>query len=298
MWERGRKRPLVRAMKILSRANLKLKIGLAILILLVLITVIGPAIYSFILKDIDPTSAGSFRPYLPPSFEHPLGTDLYGRDWLALIIKGLGYSLIIGAMAGGLATLIAVTLALVAGYKGGICDTIVRSITDTWLVIPSWPILVVATVYIKIIDIYTMSLILAIFSWAWTARTIRAQILSLKEMPYVSLAKISGLSDLEIIYKEILPNLIPYVIVGFAYAVVGAILAETGLRLIGLGPTTLETLGFLIGFSMEWGALSLGMWHIVVPPILVLTLIFIALNLINMGLEEEFNPRLKKITGL
>ena len=167
---------------------------------------------------------------------------------------------------------------------------------DHGLIIPSLPILIVAAIYVRL-DLTVMSVLLTIFIWPWAARTIRAQILSLKERPFIDLSKVSGFSSLEIMFKDIIPNLAPYIGVAFSYTVIGAILTETGLRVIGLGPGYLISLGYLINDVIEKGLISMRVYNIVIPPILLLVLIFVALNLINIGLEESFNPRLKKITG-
>jgi len=273
-----------------------LRAGLGILLLIVLMAIFEPLINGYLLKGHKSTEFGLFERLLPPSYEHPLGTDHFGRDLFALQLTGLLYSLVIGLIAGGVATIIAVVIAVTAGYTGGKLDAILNSATNAILVIPSLPILIAITAYVRM-DLILMSLTLAVFSWPGAARATRAQILSLKEMSYVELAKVSALNKVEIMFTEILPNLIPYIIVGFANAIVGAILAETGLRMIGLGPSEIPSIGFLLNRAMDSGALAQGYYQMVLAPAFLLILTFISLNLINVGLEEVFNPRLKKITG-
>ncbi|MCD6469992.1 ABC transporter permease [Candidatus Bathyarchaeota archaeon] len=280
------------------RYNYKLKIGFALIVTLVFLALIETPINYVRFGESDPLRTGAFGRYLPPSIKHPLGTDLVGRDMLSMILEGLKNSLILGVEVGTISMIIGTVVAIISGYKGGLYDTILRTLTDSILVLPSWLIFVILTLYMRLESIHSFSLILAIFNWPWVARTIRAQTLAIKKLPYIDLAKMSGLRDLEIIFREILPNLLPYVIVGFANALMGAILAESGVRMIGLGPSTLITLGLIIYWSMNWGVLSLKMYHIIVPPILLLVTIFASLNLLNIGLEEQFNPRIKKITGL
>jgi len=240
---------------------------------------------------------GLFEKYLPPSSENPLGTDHLGRDIMALVFTGAKWSLLIGFIVGGLSILIAAVVATVAAYMGGIWDGFLNSVTNATLIIPSLPILLVIAAFTRM-DLISTCLILAVFGWPWAARTIRAQILTLKERAYVDLAKVSGLNSFEMMFTEIVPNLAPYIGVGFANAVVGAILAETALRMIGLGPANIISLGALLNWAMQSGALSLKYYHILLSPVVFLITIFLSLNLINMGLEEIFNPRLKKITGL
>jgi peptide/nickel transport system permease protein len=273
-------------------------IGLALLGTLILIALLQPVLNRLLIGDINPVSMGTYQAYEDPSLTHPLGTDRWGRDWLALLILALRYSLIIGALAGIAATFIAVIMGFVAGYKGGRTDGAMRTFTDMVLVIPSWPILVTMAAYIKGLSIPVMALLLALFSWAFGMRTIRSQVLSLRAQPYVELAKVSNLKDREIIFQELIPNLLPYIGVAFAATTVGAILAETGLELIGLGPGgNVITLGLMVNFALRWGALALGKVELVFAPVIVLILIFVSINLINIGLEEVFNPRLKRVTG-
>ncbi|MBE0695424.1 MAG: ABC transporter permease [Anaerolineaceae bacterium] len=272
--------------------------GASILIFLILVAIFQPLINKALIGDVHPISMGTYESYLEPSAQHWLGTDRWGRDWMAELVLGLRYSLVIGALAGVVATLVAILFGFIAGYKGGLIDNGLRTFTDMILVIPSWPILVTLAAYIQGLSIPIMALLLAMFSWPFGMRTIRAQVLSLRAQPYVDLARVSNLNDLEIIFQELVPNLLPFLGVALATSSVGAILAETGLELIGLGPGgDIITLGLMVNFSLSWGALALGKYELLFPPVIVLILIFVSLNLINMGLEELFNPRLKRITG-
>jgi len=281
----------------LLKTSRMLRVGLGILLVLVLLAVLEPWINNYRLGGHKSIEFGIYERHLPYSYEHPLGTDLFGRDILALQFTGLRYSLMIGAVAGSIATLIAVVVATTCGYLGGKIDAVLNSATNAVLVIPALPILIAIATYVRM-DLQLMSLTLAIFTWPWAARTIRAQILSLKERGYVELAKVTNFNNLEIMFAEILPNLAPFIGVGFSYAIIGTILAETGLRVIGLGPGEIPSLGLLLNWAIGYGALSQGRHQMVLAPTTFLVLIFISLNLINVGVEETFNPRLKKITGM
>lgn len=279
------------------RRSLYFRIGIIILGLLIATALVQPWLNTWLLGEIDPVTMGSFDAYIDPSAEHPLGTDRWGRDWLALLLIGLRYSLLIALLAGSVATLIGIVVGFVAGYKGGRLDSVLRTFTDMVLVIPSLPLLVTLAAYIPRVNVMVMALLLAAFSWPFTTRTIRAQVLSLKERPYIDLAKTSGMRDWEIIFTEILPNLMPYLGVSLAISMGAAMLAEIGLQLIGLGPGNINTLGLMINWTMRWGALGLGKWQMVFAPVGCLVLFFVALNLINIGLEQAFNPRLRAVTG-
>ena len=279
------------------RTPITFKIGISLLLVMIILSMLEPTINGYILKGHQPLESGVFEKYLHPSLQHPLGTDHYGRDVLALLIVSLKNSLLIGAIAGGIATLIGIVIATAAGYLGGKIDVLLNGITNTLLVIPSLPILIAIAAYTRL-NLFLMSITLAIFRWPWTARLIRAQILSIKERDYIELARISNMNSLEIMFLEILPNTAPFIGIGFANSVIGVIFAETGLRLLGLGPGELSSLGLMINWALKYGAISSRHYALLVAPAGTLTLIFITLNLINIGLEETFNPRLKKITGV
>ncbi len=273
------------------------RVGIIILGVILLLAAIQPVISKAILGDRRPLEVGAGGVFEKPSWRHPLGTGRMGRDILVMTLLGLRYSLLVGAIAGGIATMVGIVVGFVAGYKGGVVDTILRTGTDTFLVIPSWPILVTISAYVLKLSIPIMALLLAVFSWPFAARAIRSQVLSLREQPYIDLAIVTNMPDLKIIFGEIMPNVLPYLGVAFANSVIGAILAMVGLELIGLGPPNIVTLGLLMNWGISWGVVSMGNVQIILVPALLLVLLFLALNLINMGLENVFNPRLRRVTG-
>jgi len=280
------------------RESKLLAIGVFIFLLICLLSIIQPVLIKGLIGELNPMEVGSFAIFDPPSTAHPLGTDRYGRDVMALLLLGLRYSLSIGLLAGIVSTFIGTVVGLITGFYGGWVDNILRSATDMILVIPTLPLLITLSVYIKDMDVVSMAFLLAAFSWPFSARTIRAQVLSLRERSYVDLARASGMSRIEIIFQEIMPNLLPYLGVSLAASIVGAILAEFGLEVIGLGPGNIATLGLMINWAIGWGSMTLGKWALIAAPAGVLILIFLSLNLINLGLEQTFNPRLKGTTGL
>jgi len=284
-----------RALNVLKYSKKSLS-GFLILLVLVVLASIGLQVYKARF-EVDPTIPAAFYPSLYPSPQHPLGTDHYGRDILAMALVGLGNSLIVGVVGGLFATLIAVIIGFTAGYKGGFVDHVLRSLTDTFLVIPTWPIFATLAAYVTIRSMVAFGLLVAAFSWPGAARAIRSQVLSLRSREFVQLAVITNMRTLEIIIFELMPNLLPYIFVSFSYATMGSIMAETALRFLGLGPPDVPTLGYLVNIYIPMGYLSimpLTMFFIIA----LLAAIFIAFNLINIGLDEYFNPRLKKITGL
>ncbi len=277
--------------------NKRFLVGLILFLIVCLLALLQPVLVRWRLGEISPMTTGTYPLYVDPNMENFLGTDRMGRDVFSVLLVGLRYSLMIGLMAGSIATFLGILVGFIAGFQGGRIDSALRTFTDMFLVIPTFPILVTLSAYLRGMNVVTMALLLAIFSWPFSARAIRSQVLSLRERGYVDLARVSGLGSMEIIFQEILPNLLPYLGVGLAVSTVGAILAEVGLEVIGLGPGNVATLGLMINWAIGWGAMSLGKWHLIAAPAGALVILFFALNLMNIGLEEAFNPRLKGTTG-
>ena len=279
------------------RASPKLIAGGSVFLLLILAAVLSEPINDARLDHHRSTEIGVFEVLEPASPRHPLGTDHFGRDVLALLFTGIRNSLIIGLIAGGIATAVAVTMSLIAGYVGGRVEAAVTSFTNAVLIIPSWPIIAIIVVFVDRVSIMFLALLLAFFSWPWPSRQMSPQIASLRQRPYVDLAVITGFSRWSIMFREILPNFLPYVVLGLTYAISGNIIAETGLRLVGLGPGEITSLGQLINWALYTGTLAQGYYVIALSPIVLLVLVFVSLNFINLGLEEVYNPRLKRVTG-
>jgi peptide/nickel transport system permease protein len=278
-------------------ASTKFQMGATILGVLIVLAVLHPFFSWVIGGGVNPIDLGAYDRWEVPNSYHWLGTDRYGRDLMAMALQGLAISLEVAAVAGLLSTAFGVIIAFVAGYKGGMIDAVLRTTTDMFLVVPSFPLLITLSAYVRSVSILTVALMLAIFSWPFAARPIRSYVLSLRNRPYVELARVTNLNDVQIIFQELVPNLLPYIGVGFANAALGAIFALVGLEVIGLGPGNIIDLGLMINWSISWGAMSLGAWPIFVAPVILLSLLFIAVNLVNIGLEEIYNPRLRSTAG-
>lgn len=277
----------------------KVRVGLIILIALVLAGILEPLITEFRFGALDPLEIGAFPKDQPPSPRFPLGTDYLGRDYLTMFLVALRNSLAVGFLAGVAAILIAIIVGFLAGYKGGFIDSLLSSITNAMLILPSWLLLATLVAFApRALGIVESALLTSIFIWPWSARSLRAQVLSLRERPYIDMARVTNEGTLEIIFEELLPNLLPYIITGFSGTVIGAIFFETSIRLLGLGPQGYVSLGLLVNIAITNAYFALGYYHLLLPPIVALILIFVSLNLINIGLDEFFNPRLRKVTGL
>jgi peptide/nickel transport system permease protein len=272
------------------RRNPTLVVGLVMFMVLVLFWVIGPA---FI--DASKARPLSALPDMRPSREYPLGTDTVGRQLLPVLLVGTQYTLEIGLLAGVAGLLIGIILGFTAGYFGGPLDSFVRSAADVGLTIPGLVVLVVIASLIKErLSPQLLAGIIAIMAWMWPTRTIRAQVLSMRERPYVEIARLSGMNDLQIIVRELLPNLLPYLAASFVGAVSGAIMAAVGLEALGLGPQNDPTLGMTIFWCIYYGAILRRMWWWWVPPMAAISYVFIGLFMISLGLDELANPRLRR----
>lgn len=279
------------------KTSAKFRFGVIVLGLLVLLALISPLIYRPFIGDISPHRPGSFPYWQAASARHPLGTDGHGRDILADFLGGLQATLLIGFLAGSLASVIGIVFGFISGYRSGRTDTVMMTGANMLLVIPSYPILVGLTLVVPDKSLVSMAVILALFSWPFAARTIRAQVMGMKNQPYIELAKVSGQGDLAIIFGEIMPNLLPYLLMSFAFSTVGAMVAEVGIAAIGLGPSNVITLGMMINFAIGWSAFSRGLYVLLLTPPTILILIFVSITMINRGMEEYLNPRLQNVTG-
>src|SRR5260221_752166 len=269
-------------------SNWKLTTGVALITMLLVFSVVGS-----LQTDFKRTRIGWGEYSKPPSEKYPLGTDNVGRDMYALMVHCIHQSLKIGLIACILSTAVGTILGLLSGYSGGLVDTIISTSADIMLTIPGLLILVVLASYLRTTTIELTALIIALFAWAGPTRLIRSQALSLRERPFVPLAKLSGQSDFEIAILQILPNLLPYVMAGFVGSISGAILASVGIQLLGLGPLLTPNLGMILNNAFTGAALFRGMWGWWGPPAVALVMLFIGLFLISIALDEYANPRLR-----
>ncbi len=222
-----------------------------------------------------------------------MGTDSSGRDMLALIIVATPRSLWVGLIAATIGVGVGIIIGFGAGFMGGKFDTVSRILTDAWITIPGLAVLIVIASYVREFEIWTMALIIALFAWPGPARVIRSQVLTMREHGYVQMAQLSGVPTFDIMFREMMPNLMPYLAATYTGAVSGAILAAAGLEILGLGPTRIPTLGMTINHALGASAIFRGMWWWWGFPILLLVLIFVALFLMTVGLDEVANPRLR-----
>ena len=227
----------------------------------------------------------------------PLGTDNFGRDVLKELLSAAGTSLKIGLVAGIVATLVGLSLGLLAGYLGGWADEIIMFITTMFTVIPGFVLLILISYSLGQEQRGPMivAVVIGLTSWTWTCRSVRSQVISLRNRDHVNLSKLSGHSLFRIILTDILPYIASYVVMAFILQVSSGILAEAQLSLLGLGPktTTTPTLGLMMNWAMLYSAHTNGSWWAYFPVILTIACISFSLNLMNTGMDQVFNPALR-----
>jgi len=227
----------------------------------------------------------------------PLGTDNFGRDVLKELVSAAKTSLMIGFIAGVIATFIGLALGLIAGFVGGIVDDIIMFITNIFTVIPSFVLLILITYSLgqEMRGAATVAIVIGATSWVWTTRSVRAQVISLRNRDHVNLSKLSGHSVFRIVLTDILPYIASYVVMAFILQISIAILAEAQLSMIGLGPKTTEvpTLGLMMNWAMLYSAHLNGSWWAYFPVLLTIAFISFSLNLMNTGMDQVFNPTLR-----
>ena len=228
----------------------------------------------------------------------PLGTDNFGRDVMKQLVSAAGASLIMGVVAGTIATALGLIFGLLSGYVGGLLDDILMFVYNLFSVIPGIILLILISYGIgqEQRGVMTVAIIIGMTSWVWTARSVRSQVMSLRNRDHVNLSKLSGHSIPKILLRDITPYIASYVVMAFILQISTAILAEAGLSMLGLGPKTTEqaTLGIMMNWATNFGAHLSGAWWAYYPVILLIALISFSLNLMNTGLDQVFNPQLRE----
>jgi len=243
-------------------------------------------------EDARPLSAPTLR---PPSQEYPFGTDRQGRDLLAVMVAGTPLTLRIGFVAGFLGVGIGTVLAFIGAFYRGLIDTIIRGIADIGLTVPGLLVLIIIAVSIKgTLTVNQMAIVVASLAWLYPTRTIRAQVLSLRERGYVEVARLSGMSGPSIIFVELMPNLLPYLAATLVSSVSSAILASIGLEVLGLGPIDAPTLGMTLYWVNFNAAMINGWWWWWTAPTVIILTVFLGLFFLTVGLDEIANPRLRR----
>ncbi|MDW8214379.1 MAG: ABC transporter permease [Roseiflexaceae bacterium] len=240
----------------------------------------------------DPTRWGQVPRDLRPSAEHWLGTDSNGQDVFWNATFAVRNSLIIAVIAGVVSRIIAVIVGMVAGYRGGAWDRALMFLSDSLLVIPLFLIIVMMAMLIRAsLNLATLGLLLAFFGWAWDARLIRSQILSLRERDFTQTAILSGTGTLKLVLNEYMPYTTPLIFSTLINNMAWAIGLEITLAILGLLDMSIPTLGTMLYWAINYQAILLGRWWWVLTPITLSVMLFIALYWLSVSISEYLDPR-------
>jgi peptide/nickel transport system permease protein len=265
----------------------KILAGVGIIALFVLVAIIGPML------DRTNPSALSSEALQGPSAAHWLGTTATGQDVLAELLAGSRVSLLVGFLSAALATVIGMVVGIAGGYIAGMADEVLSVVTNIFLVIPTLPLVIVISGFLPNRGALGVTLVIAVTGWAWGARVQRAQTLSIRRRDYVTAAKATGEGIMRILLWEILPNEMAIVVAGFLFTVIFAILTQAGLAFLGLSSVSQWSWGTMLYWAQNGQALEVGAWWWFVPPGLAIALVGTGLALINFGIDEFVNPRLR-----
>jgi peptide/nickel transport system permease protein len=269
--------------------NPKSCIGLTVLGAMVVIAIFAPLIATH-----DPTAYSLLDAKQSPSLHHFFGTTDQGTDVFSQVILGTRNSLFLGAAAAALATTLAACLGILAAYSGGWIDDVINFTTNVFLVIPTIPLLIVASAYLRNRGSTSMILILGLTLWAFEARILRGQALTLRNRDFVLAAKVAGEPTWRIVLFELMPNMISRIAAAFVLVFYVSILTAAGLEFLGLGDLSSQSWGVTLYWAQVNSTVLQGEWWPFLFPGLFLALTVVALVLILAGLDEVSNPRLRK----
>lgn len=265
----------------------KIIAGLAILAVFVLAAILGP-----VFDHTDPSALSPVQ-LAPPSGAHWLGTTQTGQDVFAQLLDGTGVSLMVGFLSAAIATVLSLVVGVSSGYLSGIPDELLSVLSNIFLVIPALPLVIVLAGYLQNRGSISVAVVIAVTGWAWGARVLRAQTMSIRRRDYVEAARATGESTLRIIFAEILPNETAIIASGFIFTVIFAILTQAGLAFLGLSDVSTWSWGTMLYWAQTGEALQVGAWWWFLPPGLCIALVGTALALVNFGIDEFVNPRLR-----
>jgi peptide/nickel transport system permease protein len=269
------------------KMNIRLKIGLVILAIFTL----GSLILPFFM-EVDPSKQGSYPKNMPFSLEHPLGTNSLGQDIFWFLVIAVRNSLMLGVAVSCVTTFVAGSLGLIAGYAGGWLDRVITALMDTAIAIPSFPILIVLSTLVRgNTSFWLVGVILVFFGWPWSARSVRSMALSLREREFISMAKFSGSTTLDIVSREVFPYVYALLVVAFIDAILWVTTTEAALAVIGLSKVEIPTLGSIIFWALSYNALFIGEYTWVVAPVVATIILFLGIFLTSTGYNQMYATR-------
>lgn len=279
---------MVETLKVFLR-NRKAAFGLIIVLAYVAVAVFGPMILGA-----DPMARVG-RPHMSPDGEALMGTTRMGRDVFAQLIYGTRTSLAVGFFAGLLVVIIGTVLGIAAGYFGGLIDEIINFCTNVVLVIPQLPLLLVIAAFVGQTSPFVIAIIIGVTSWAWGARVTRAQTMTLRQREYIQASELIGEPAHRMIFVELLPNLLSIIGFNFIGSVTYTIITQATLEFLGLGNPMSVSWGTMLYHAQNSSAITVGAWWEVLAPAVAVAGIGIGLSLLNFGVDEISNPRLRTL---
>ncbi len=270
-----------------SRFNASLLFGIIVLSLIILVGVIGP-----LLIDKKMARVGAVKPNLPPSSENYFGTDSQGRDVFTTLILAIPPTLRTGLIAGVISVTIGLVLGLMAGFFSGGPDSIIRTFSDVLVAVPALAFMILVVARMEKPSIIAVAAVVGLLTWSGTARGIRSQVLSIRERSYAAVARANGETELEVLFREVMPNLFPLMMASFIGAVTAGIGIVMALEVLGLGNNVIPTLGMMIFWSQRFSAVLRGMYWWWSPPIITIAAIFVGLFFLSQGLDRYINPNI------
>jgi peptide/nickel transport system permease protein len=261
--------------------------GLVIVGFFVVVAIVGPVV-------VRTSPSAEFAAVLqPPSGSHWLGTTQQGQDIFAEMVYGTRISVLVGFVAAAVATFLGVVIGVTSGFLGGLYDEFLSVIMNVFLVIPALPLVIVLAGYLPSRGWFPIAIVIAVTGWAFGARVLRAQTLSLAKRDFIQATRATGESTVRIVFSEILPNLVPIVAAGFLTTVIFAIITQASLAFLGLATVSQWSWGSILYWAQTNGAFEEGAWWWYVPPGLAIALLGTGLTLLNFGIDEFVNPRLR-----
>jgi peptide/nickel transport system permease protein len=261
--------------------NKKAAVGMVILLFFVIIAIFAPCI-------------APYTPLQMSSRQHLLGTTAIGQDIFSRVIWGTRLSLFVGIIVGLIATMLSVIVGLTAGYFGGLVDDILVMVTNVFLVIPGLPLMIIIAAYLTVKGTVIIIFVISITGWAWGARILRSQAMTLKNRDFVKASIVVGERHSHMIFSDIFPNMLSLIVANFFGVSLYAVLSEAGLEFLGLGDSSAVSWGTILYWSQNNNAMLFGMWQWMVVPGLCIALLGVSFALINFAIDEVTNPRLRK----
>lgn len=277
-------------------ANGKVTFGIVVLAFFVLLALFGQLLLDIFGLDARANDISAISQ--PPSPQHLLGTTQFGQDVLAQVVEGARGSMFVGFLSAAIGTLLAILVGVPSGYFRGVTGQALNFVTNLFLVMPVLPLIFVVAGYLQGTGLVMIAVIIGVFGWAGGARTLRAQAMSVSSRDFVQAMRMMGESHTRLIFTEVLPHLYGWIASMFLGGLIGGVMAEAGLAFLGVSDSSAVSWGTMIQAAQQQSAVLRGLWWWLVPPGLCIALVGTAAALINFGVDELANPKLRSASRL